>query len=316
MSNIVPINSKVPSVLSAALGDELNDDLSAGIKGSFGIISIRGGTWKIKYGGDEEPVLNEDGDPKPGLEVVLVKASPNISKIFYEDGYSEGSDSAPSCFSNDGITPDPESEAKQAISCAACPQNVWGSRITDNNKKAKACADSRRVAVAPADDIANEVMGGPMLLRIPAASLKDMSTFGKAVAAKGLPYCAIVTRLSFDPEAAYPKLRYKAVRALNEEEGAAVAAHLTNTDVLNSVLGTGASAPAPVTEPAAEESSVDAEFEEPIEAKPKATVKKASPKKKAAPKKAAKPKPAAEPAGEGESVDADDLDDILGELDL
>jgi len=320
MSNIIPINSNVPAALQSAVADmDMSDDLSAGIKGSYGVISIRGGTWKIKFGGDEEAVLNEDGDPKPGLEVVIVKASPNISKIFYEGAWTEGSDAEPDCYSNDGITPAADAANPQATSCAACPQNVWGSRITENNKKAKACADSRRVAVAPADDIANEVMGGPMLLRVPAASLKDLATFGKAVAQKGVPYCAIVTRLSFDPEAAYPKLRYKAVRVLDNDEGQMVADHLANKAVLDTVLGLApVTAPEPTTtkEPESEEeATVDADFEVPPE-KPK----KASPKKKAAPKKKAEAKKedkkAEEATGAGESVDDDDLDGLLDGLDL
>lgn len=313
MNNIVQINKNIPAALRAVLGDEINDDLSAGIKSSFGIVSIRGGTWKIKYDGDEEPILNEDGDPQPGLEVVIVKSAPNISKIFYEEGYTEGSDAAPTCFSNEGIVPDPESENPQASSCAACPQNAWGSRITDSNKKAKACADSRRIAVAPADDIANEVMGGPMLLRVPAASLKDLAAFGKAVARKGTHYQAIVIRLSFDPEAAYPKLRYKAVRKLTDDEGEQIAEHLANTDLLDGILGLAPSQPVQVAVPKeADNSNVDAEFEEPIETvKPK---KKAVAKKKVAPKKKVVAK--AEPKGEGEGVKADDLDDILAGLDL
>lgn len=323
MSNIVQINQNIPAALRAQIGDAgLEDDLSAGIKSSFGIVSIRGGTWKIKFGGDEQAVLNEDGDPKPGLEVVLVKASPKISKIFYEGKWQEGSDAEPTCFSNDGEYPDIGSLVPQAESCAACPQNVWGSAITESDKKSKACHDSRRVAVAPANDIANEVMGGPMLLRVPAASLKDLATFGKAVAQKGLPYCAIVTRLSFDPEAAYPKLRYKAVRALTEDEGEAVAAHLANTDMINSVLGLGAPgsvpadvpkvAPKTAAKPATvEEPSVDADFEEPIEPAKKAETKAAAPKKKAATKPATKPA-----AGTGEAAPDDDLDNILAELDL
>lgn len=318
MSNIVPINSKIPSALQSAVADMgMDDDLSAGIKGSFGVISIRGSSWKIKYGGDEEPVLNEDGDAKPGLEVVLVKASPQISKIFYEGGYTEGSTEEPMCFSNDGIAPDPQAGHPQAPTCAACPQNVWGSRITDNDKKAKACADSRRVAVAPADDIANEVMGGPMLLRIPAASLKDLATFGKAVAQKGVPYCAIVTRLSFDPDAAYPKLRYKAVRVLTEDEAGEVAKHLANKEAINSVLGSAPSVTTPATEsktPKKEEPTVDANFEIPPEPEKAAPSKKAAPKKKASAKKET-PK-VEEAKGTGESAEADDIDSLLADLDL
>ena len=109
---------------------------------------------------------------------MIISASPAISKIFYEAGYQEGDAEAPDCFSTNGVSPDPASPKKQAELCASCPQNRFGSRANlVTGAKGKACQDSKRLAVVPADDMHNETFGGPMLLRIPPASLQGMGTY-------------------------------------------------------------------------------------------------------------------------------------------
>ena len=228
------------------------------------------------------------------------------SRVHHDRDDEEGDAEAPDCYSQDGITPSPDSLNKQSDKCATCPNAVWGSKITPAGKKAKACQDSRRIAVVPAGDVENELYGGPMLLRVPAASLADLATFGKQLKAKGYPYNTIATKLGFDPNASYPKLTFKALRPLSEEELETIAGHL-QSDRLHQVLADDEfAAPAPAAAPAPkkeEAKTVDVDFEEPAPA-PK-------PAKKAAAKKAeAKP----EPKEEASSLD-NDLDDILGELD-
>ena len=151
----------------AALFDvsTLQDDLTAGVEGGFSVVSFRGKTWRIKHGGEEVPVTDDNDNPIPGLEVVILKASKDVSKIYYAKKYSEGDEGEPDCYSLDGIRPDSGANNKQASGCAACPHNQWGSRITDNGKKAKACSDNRRIAVEvhPGDSgfgIGIEIPGG------------------------------------------------------------------------------------------------------------------------------------------------------------
>ena len=163
-----------------------------------------------------------------------------------------------------------------------------------------------------------------MLLRVPAASLADLATFGKKMRAKGYPYNAIGTRIGFDMNASYPKLTFKAMRPLTDEELQGVAEHLRG-DKGPAILDT---APEAVAESAPVEEAtpaVDTDFEDDAPApapkpKPKA--------EKPAPKKAAKPK--AEPAAKAEAPDEveeaesesetnakagdDELDSILAEL--
>lgn len=195
------------------------DDLSAGVGGGFGIITYRGKVWRTKYRGEETVLMREDGDgPRASIDVVIVKAAPNLSKIFYEQGFVEGSNSAPDCFSTNGLTPDPSVNKKQAAACAACPRNAWGSRISESGKAGKQCADSKRLAVVPATDMVNEINGGPMLLRVPAASLQDMAAFGQKMQQLGFPYYSFITRIRFDVEDAFPKFVFEPVRPLTEDE--------------------------------------------------------------------------------------------------
>ena len=200
------------------LADQVdNKALSEGIASSFPVLSFRGKVWRVRYQGEATPILME-GDPVPAILCVIVQANPLLSKLYFAGAYEEGSSDAPTCFSLDGKAPDASAEAPQAASCAACPHNVWGSKITPQGSKTKACSDSRRLAVVPYPDLANEAYGGPMLLRVPPASFKELVRFSKHLDDIGGHFSAVVTRIGFDLEAAYPKLVMREVRALTAAE--------------------------------------------------------------------------------------------------
>ncbi len=207
-----------PELKALILADGVdNSALSAGIAESFPVLSFRGKVWRVRYGGEATPILME-GDPVPAILCVIVQANPQLSKLYYAGAYEEGSSDAPTCFSLDGITPDQTAEAKQSPTCAACPHNVWGSKITPQGTKTKACSDSRRLAVVPFPDLANEKYGGPMLLRVPPASFKELVRYSKHLSDIGGQFSAVVTRIGFDLEAAFPKLVMREVRGLTIEE--------------------------------------------------------------------------------------------------
>lgn len=259
MSNNVIPHSGAANVPMALRNQLLSlDDLSAGVSGSFAVVSFKGSKFRVKYQGEETMVLNADGDPAASLEAVLVKANGHLTKNYYKVGYTEGATEKPDCFSLDGVRPDREAPLPQASTCAMCPQNVFGSRMTPAGKKAKACQDNRRVAVVPLNDMRNEIYGGPMLLRIPAGSLGDLAQMGKELKARGFPYNAVAVKIAFDHNVAYPKLTFRPLRPLTEEEATAVAEHLSD-DKLDRILSSTAvevdphvvdTAPAAAPEPA------------------------------------------------------------------
>src|SRR6478736_243413 len=155
MNALIPANG-LPAELQAYITQHgLEDELGGGITGGFAVISYKGKTWKTKYRGDERLITRNDvvgdgsKDPAASIEVVIIKASPHISKIYYEKGFTEGDMAPPDCWSVNGLAPDPAASKKQSPSCASCPKNVFGSKISDNGSKGKACADSKRLAVVP-----------------------------------------------------------------------------------------------------------------------------------------------------------------------
>ncbi len=215
--SLVPQNmGAVSTAFAPVQGRKFADDLAGGVTSGFAVVSIRGKDWRIKYRG-EEAVVQKDGENVRSIVAVLVKGNPNLSKIYYAKNYAAGDDQAPDCYSINGVMPEDDSKEKQNPVCATCRHNRFGSRITENGKKAKACSDNRRLAIVPLADMDNEVYGGPMLLRVPPASLADMAQFTKKMETLGYPYFSIAVRLGFADEA-FPKLTFSAVRALDDAE--------------------------------------------------------------------------------------------------
>ena len=279
MTNIVAFESgKLPAYLSAVNVSELNQDLTSHASSGFPIMSIKGKVFTLSRG-DEKTVLPNPKDPESpatAIDVVIVKVNRGTSKVFYLNGYKEGEQAKPDCFSNNGDRPDAGSKQPQAKSCQACAHNQWGSKIGENGGKGKACQDSVRIAIAPPDQV-----NDPMLLRVPPASIKALGELGTACAKRGVPYNAAVTKISFDLASATPKLLFKPVGLLDDETFASVQ-KVADSDIVKNITGNGfssESAPAlpkvqPEEEPAPKpvakaKPKAEVHDEEP----PKATVK-------------------------------------------
>ena len=325
MGDLANVKNTLPAEMQDVFdADSLAGDLYDGVQGGFAVISIRGSRFRIAKAGEETVMLNEKDEPIGSLECVLVKASRNVSKLYYAKSFEEGDDAAPDCWSIDGITPDAGATTPQSSKCATCPQNVWGSKITPAGKKTKACGDNRRIAVVPLGDIENKQYDGAMMLRVPAASLADLALYGKGMAGKGFPYNAIGTRIGFDTSASFPKLTFKPIRPLTEAELIQVA-EVAMSPTVNAILDAPPTEAAPTPEPTAEpEAAVSLDFEQEegddVDAVTAEMEGKAPPKKKAAVKKKAaakKPEPEPEPAEEEAAADPveESLDDLLADLD-
>lgn len=203
MNALVPKNTGVLTPRPG--GQRLNSDLTAGIRSGYSIVGYKGKIWSIKNSGETRTLKRADGDGnRHSIEVVLVKAATGISKIYYEGGYVEGSTAAPTCSSATGLMPDIGVPKKMANACATCPMNIWGSATTTQGKPAKACKDHKRLAIVPAEDILNERDGGPMLLRVPGASLKELTAYAHKLEQYGYKYDEVTTKIAFADEA-FPK---------------------------------------------------------------------------------------------------------------
>jgi hypothetical protein len=215
------LGGNVPDHIRAMFPQASNSDLAANVSAGYPIISYKGKVWHVVEAGERTLVTVGEGrnanDPAASLEAVIVRANPALNKVYYPDGYEEGSTERPLCHSDDGVLPSNDAQEKQAKACGACPHNEWGSKISDNGSRGKACADSRRMAVAAVDDL-----GNPMLLRCPAASLKTLLAYGSQLEKRGWPYQALVTRIGFDASLAYPALTFTPERWLEPDELAEV----------------------------------------------------------------------------------------------
>jgi hypothetical protein len=320
MSNIVSFESaKLPAYLKPK-GGIVNMFAAAVSAGGFPVISIKGKVFHIQRGDERTLVTKPDDaeEPASSLEIAVVGLNPNKSKVYYSEGFQEGSAEKPTCYSNDGIAPAADSQEAQAKKCAICVHNQWGSRISDNGSKGKACADHMRLAVAPAGQL-----NDPMLLRVPAASLKTLGQYGDLLAKRGVTPMQVITKVGFDYSVAHPALTFKAVRFVTEEELAEIE-ETSKQDTVAQITGT-AAAPAgadepfeqPAPKPVAKKSALLAAAEEEAESVPKARVKveddEAPATKKAKPVEVEAPAPKAKKA---ETIAVDDIESALDNLDF
>lgn len=218
--------SALPAHLQQHVTQEAFEEFSGGVTSGFPIISFKGRTWRIRKGGEEQVYLNEANEAIQSIEVVMLRSNPMPSKTYYVGQYAEGDTSPPACWSADGLKPDTGVETPVHPTCASCPMNVWGSKITETGKKTRACSDVRRVAVSFKHQL-EEVEAGTriladvdvLLLRIPPATLNPLKDYVELVLKpKGVPPYVLITKIGFDVDVAFPKLTFKGLRFLTAVE--------------------------------------------------------------------------------------------------
>jgi hypothetical protein len=223
MNSLVPIE-QASKMLSPAMQQRIaankatNNNFADGVRDAFPVMSIKGKVFRARMSGTETAFLDPTTKtPVPFLDVVLVNASPALSKSYYAKGYTEGDNDAPNCWSMDGVKPDASVANKISPTCVNCPMNAFGSRTTEAGKAAKACQDARRVAVVmPGQLDGTEQM--LMLLRIPQSSLKNLKNYAELLARNSLEPGACITRLAFDYQEAFPKLLFNFVAPLRDDQ--------------------------------------------------------------------------------------------------
>jgi len=140
------------------------------------------------------------------LDVIIVGANPNLAKQYYEGEWvGDKETNSPDCFSLDGKTPSENSVSPQCDVCVLCPHNAWGSKVTPQGYKVKACSDIKRLAIIFTDKPDGEVY----LLQITPSSLKNLNEYQKTLSMRGIAPEISKTTLSFDNEAGFPKLKFQ-----------------------------------------------------------------------------------------------------------
>jgi hypothetical protein len=248
MTNIALFNpSNVPSF---ARNNELSDTAKAltggGVGNSSQRISIKGGVFRLLAGGKEIASIDERF-----LDVIIVKAAPKVSRIFYAKSYDGDNITGPDCWSNDGERPEASAENKQSTTCMTCPQNIAGS----GQGNSRACRYQQRLAVV----LENNIEGAVLQLTLPATSVfgkedgdkRPLQAFARNLALQNPPISPemIVTRMKFDTKAEAPKLHFAPSRWLTDEEYAIVKTQGDSDEAKRAVVMTVAAADGVKTAP-------------------------------------------------------------------
>ena len=142
---------------------------------------------------------------EPPIDAVVVNSFDKM-RSYYED------DETVVCSSIDGLTPSKNISAPQAKQCAVCPQNSWGSRITPNGKRARACTEYATLRLLTLNEPSYA------LLRVPSTSLRVFRDYRKSLSSRGYTLKSVVTHVSVRPTENYDLLYFKVVRFLKDVE--------------------------------------------------------------------------------------------------
>lgn len=242
-TELIPANIQIPAHFASHAGkpSSLAAAISGGIHGggvTYPRLSIKGSRFRVVVDGVETIV------PSLALDVLVVASNAGLSKTYYAGAYVDGENKSPDCSSIGGITPDLEITAPVSTLCATCPMNAWGSKITPQGTKIKACTDQKRLAVVAADDPA----GAVYLVQVTASALKGLNAFYKELEHKGISPEIIKTTLSFDATASYPKLQF-GFGGFIDEATYNVIAPLFDSDKVMEIVGTPNESPAVIAAP-------------------------------------------------------------------
>jgi len=243
MSNIAMFNpSNVPAFAKNAELSATTLALAGNVNAGSGMkrVSIKGGVFRLLASGKEIASIEDRH-----LDVIIVKAAPKVSRIFYAGGYDkDAAAAAPDCTSADGEKPDAGVKNKQSSSCTTCPQNIAGS----GNGQSRACRYQQRLAVV----LANNPDGDVLQVTLPATSIfgkedgdkRPLQAYARYMAAQTPPVNldAIVTRMKFDTKAESPKLFFSPMRWLTDAEYESAVEQSKSKDAEKAVAVTPASA--------------------------------------------------------------------------
>jgi hypothetical protein len=236
MSNITLFSSA--NVPAFARNNELSETakaLTGGGVSNTKRISIKGGVFRLVAGGKEVAAIDDRH-----LNIIVVKAAPKVSRIFYTAQYDADNITGPDCWSNDGERPDASSQNKQAETCMSCPKNQAGS----GQGNSRACRYQQRLAVVLADNPSGDVMQ----LTLPATSVfgkeegdkRPLQAYARYLAVQNPPVNPeqIVTEMRFDTKAESPKLFFKPVRWLTDDEYEIIKEQAESDDAKRAVVMT------------------------------------------------------------------------------
>ena len=175
-------------------------------------LSIRGGTF-TPYG--------------DSVEVVIVNAA-KVSRAYFANEFDGENTVAPTCWSEDTQRPAPGVNERQATRCLDCKQNIRGSA-----GRGRACRFQQRLAVVFEDNL-EEVYQ----LMLPATSIfgktvdghMPLQEYAKHLSKHNTKAASVVTKIYFDSNSVVPKLFFKPIHGLNQEQFETVSGMIDHPD--------------------------------------------------------------------------------------
>ena len=157
-------------------------------------------------------------EEQTSVSVVIVGVA-FVSRIYYKDAYSSEKVARPTCWSGDTETPalDVPEDQRQSGRCIDCTQNIRGS----GRGVGRACRFVQRLALVLEDDLETVYQ-----LQLPPTSIfgdavkgdMPLRAYARYLEARETPFVALITDMYFDAESSTPKLFFRPVRPLEEQE--------------------------------------------------------------------------------------------------
>ena len=157
----------------------------------------------------------DNGD---SIEVVIVGVA-YMSRIYYKDQYDADKVASPTCWSSNTEIPalDVPEEQRQSGRCLDCIHNIRGS----GKGNGRACRFVQRLAVLVKGDLETVYQ-----LQLPPTSIfgdavngaMPFRAYARYLEARETPFIAVITKLYFDSDSDIPKLFFRPIRPLEEQE--------------------------------------------------------------------------------------------------
>ena len=216
MSELTLFKSGLPAYLKNLQEDETTNALAGG-EGGQRRISIKGGVFREMIGNKEVRTSDDRA-----INVIIIKAAPSVHRTFFAGTYVEGQNASPTCWSSNNQTPDASvpADQKQAAKCMDCAQNIKGSASQGDGR---ACRFNQRIAVLLEGETtkrevyqvvcpATSVFGDGEKGKLP------LQAYGRHLKAHNTPVSGVITEMRFDTASPTPKLIFKPVRPITEDE--------------------------------------------------------------------------------------------------
>lgn len=165
--------------------------------------------------------IGENTMPNDRIECVIIHSL--LHNKFYDTPYDSKKVTPPACYAfareEIDLVPSEKAEDVQSLACAECPMNEWGSSLKGG--RGKACSNSRRLWVLPADVITDPTKVArtePFQCDLPVTSVKNYSRLVMELASAGMAPFQVVVEMSTKPnDDTLFQVNFKSIEQIKDE---------------------------------------------------------------------------------------------------